>query len=157
MRHSTKPEECEGPIVAADPVNNRRSRLETWATHLKDIRTLLLSAFKKLLSTGAGSQRRMKVIESLSLGGKQRLYLVRCDERQYLVGAGTESVATIVAIESQSQTGNPSPAPARRPLAPPQATSAYGKRPWLVNSSTPIPSTRAGLASGDATGQGVWQ
>jgi hypothetical protein len=41
-------------------------------------------------------KRRMRVVESLSLGGRRQLLLVRCDEQEYLVGTGPDSVETIV-------------------------------------------------------------
>ncbi|RSL19464.1 flagellar biosynthesis protein FliO [Edaphobacter aggregans] len=46
-----------------------------------------------------GQQRLMKVVETLPLGGKRQLMLVRCGEKHFLVGGGLESVETIVRVE----------------------------------------------------------
>jgi flagellar biogenesis protein FliO len=43
-------------------------------------------------------ERRMKLTETLSLGGKRQLMLVICDGQSFLVGAGGDGVETIVAI-----------------------------------------------------------
>ena len=46
---------------------------------------------------GSGARRRrMRVVESLALGGRRQLMLVVCDGQEYLVGTGPESVETIV-------------------------------------------------------------
>ena len=41
------------------------------------------------------STRQMKVIETLALGPKKQLVLVRCGDECFLVGTGAESVTTI--------------------------------------------------------------
>jgi flagellar biogenesis protein FliO len=46
--------------------------------------------------------RRMKVLETLSMGPKRQLVLVCCDGEKYLVGTGPESVQTIVRIEPRA-------------------------------------------------------
>jgi len=43
-------------------------------------------------------ERRMKLTETLSLGGKRQLMLVICDGQSFLVGTGGDGVGTIVAI-----------------------------------------------------------
>jgi flagellar biogenesis protein FliO len=45
-----------------------------------------------------GQQRLMKVVETLPLGGKRQLMLVRCGDEHFLVGGGFESVETIVRV-----------------------------------------------------------
>jgi flagellar biogenesis protein FliO len=47
-----------------------------------------------------GQQRLMKVIETLPVGGKRQLMLVRCGDEHFLVGGGFESVETIVRVKS---------------------------------------------------------
>ncbi|QHN03912.1 flagellar biosynthetic protein FliO [Granulicella sp. WH15] len=42
--------------------------------------------------------RRMEVIETVSLGGRRSLILVRCGGQQFLVGCGPEQVNTIAAV-----------------------------------------------------------
>jgi flagellar biogenesis protein FliO len=43
-------------------------------------------------------ERRMKLAETLSLGGKRQLMLVICDGQRFLVGTGGDGVGTIVAV-----------------------------------------------------------
>lgn len=43
-------------------------------------------------------EKRMKLVETLSLGGKRQLMLVECDGQKYLVGAGVDGAQTIVAV-----------------------------------------------------------
>ena len=44
--------------------------------------------------------RKLQVIETLSLGGKKQISLVRCGTERFLVGGGLESVTTIVKLEN---------------------------------------------------------
>lgn len=45
--------------------------------------------------------RRMKVLETLPIGGKKQLMLVSCDGEKYLVATGPETVQTIVRVEAR--------------------------------------------------------
>jgi flagellar biogenesis protein FliO len=45
-----------------------------------------------------GGERRMELLETLSLGGKRQVQLVRCGDEQFLMGGSLESVETIVKI-----------------------------------------------------------
>ncbi|MBS1798848.1 MAG: flagellar biosynthetic protein FliO [Acidobacteria bacterium] len=52
------------------------------------------------------SVRQMQLLETLSVGGKRQLALVRCGREQFLVGMGAEAVSTIVKIgNSESEQG----------------------------------------------------
>ncbi len=42
--------------------------------------------------------RQMEVVETVSLGGRRSLILVRCGGQQFLVGCGPEQVNTIAAV-----------------------------------------------------------
>ena len=44
------------------------------------------------------TQKQMKLLETLTLGGKRQLMLVSCGEQKFLVGVGADGVQTIVAI-----------------------------------------------------------
>jgi len=44
----------------------------------------------------ARAERRMELVEVLPLGGKRQLMMVECDGRRYLLGAGSDSVQSIV-------------------------------------------------------------
>lgn len=58
------------------------------------------SSFERIMSAqGRGAKRKqMKLVESLSLGNKRQLLLVVCDNQRYLVGAGADSVGSILPI-----------------------------------------------------------
>jgi hypothetical protein len=61
-----------------------------------------LLAWAHALWTGgwarAEGKRQMNVVETLSLGGRKQLHLVRCGTEHFLVGTGAESVETIVPV-----------------------------------------------------------
>ncbi len=44
-------------------------------------------------------QKRLKVVETLTIGPKKQLVLVSCGEQCFLVGTGSDSVQTIVRVE----------------------------------------------------------
>lgn len=46
------------------------------------------------------SIKQMKLLETLSLGGKRQLMLVSCAGERFLVGGGLESVEAIVRVQS---------------------------------------------------------
>lgn len=51
------------------------------------------------------SDRHMELVETLNLGGKRQLLLVVCDGRRILVGAGGDSVHSIVAMTPAAAQG----------------------------------------------------
>lgn len=48
----------------------------------------------------SGRARHLQLIETLSLGGKRQLMLVKCNGEHFLVGAGAEGVQTIVGLRA---------------------------------------------------------
>jgi flagellar biogenesis protein FliO len=46
-------------------------------------------------------QRQLRLVETLSLGGKRQLMLVTCGEESFLVGGGMDSVETIVRLKNE--------------------------------------------------------
>jgi len=44
------------------------------------------------------ADRRLQLVETLPLGGKRQLILVRCDGSDFLVGAGSDGVSAITPI-----------------------------------------------------------
>jgi len=58
-----------------------------------------------LLRDGSGQRqaqrRQLQVVETLQLGGKKQLMLVSCAGENFLVGAGVDSVETIVRVRSE--------------------------------------------------------
>ena len=53
-----------------------------------------------------GGTRQMAVMETLPLGGRKQLMLVKCGETQFLVGTGAESVQTIVRVDGDKVEGS---------------------------------------------------
>lgn len=49
----------------------------------------------------AGITRQMELLETLPLGGRRQLMLVRCGEERFLVGGGLDCVQSIVKIATQ--------------------------------------------------------
>jgi hypothetical protein len=47
----------------------------------------------------AGLDRRLKLVETLQLGGKCQLMLILCDGRPVLIGAGGDSIQSMVEIQ----------------------------------------------------------
>ena len=50
-------------------------------------------------------EKQMQLVETLALGGKRQLMLVSCGAERFLVGAGAESVETIVRITAGGAMG----------------------------------------------------
>lgn len=46
------------------------------------------------------AQRRMQLIETLPLGGKRQVMLIRCEEEMFLVGGSLEGIETIVPLQA---------------------------------------------------------
>ncbi len=70
--------------------------------------SLMLQAFERIISAQARAGRRnqMKLVESLPLGNRRQLLLIVCDNQRYLVGAGADSVGSILAVEASSASGD---------------------------------------------------
>ena len=51
--------------------------------------------------------RKLQVIETISLGGKRQISLVRCGSEHFLAGGGFESVTAIVKLENMPEQGKP--------------------------------------------------
>ena len=51
----------------------------------------------------ARATRRLQLVETLQLGGKRQLMLVRCDGQLVLVGAGGDGIQSIAALRPQTQ------------------------------------------------------
>jgi len=90
--------------------------------------------FKRFLAErlrARAAQRSLQVLDVLPLGGKQRLMVVRCYERSFLLGVGDKEVRSIAELE-----------PAEAPLAATSAPTAPA-RPARVTGTT-FASTLAG-------------
>lgn len=47
------------------------------------------------------AEREMRLVETLSLGGRRQLLLVVCGSERFLIGTGADSVETIVQIAGE--------------------------------------------------------
>jgi len=55
-----------------------------------------------------GRLRRMALVESLELGNRRQLFLVTCDDRHFLVGAGADRIGTVIAMpEPEGSSSDP--------------------------------------------------
>lgn len=64
----------------------------------------LLQAWSRRSSLRERVGRRLQLVETLPVGGKRQLMLVRCGEEFFLVGGGLESIATIVKVDGNGLT-----------------------------------------------------
>ena len=48
------------------------------------------------------AKRRLQVLETLSIGPKKQMLLIRCDGEKYLVATGPDSVQTIIRVEPRT-------------------------------------------------------
>ncbi len=63
----------------------------------------VINVYKRWRSnaTQASAARQLQILETITLGPKKQLLLVRCGARQFLVGTGAESVQAIVCMEEE--------------------------------------------------------
>ena len=60
----------------------------------------LLRVWRSRSAGRDGRARRMQIVETLPVGGRRQLMLVRCGEEHFLVGGGAESITAIVKVAS---------------------------------------------------------
>jgi flagellar biogenesis protein FliO len=75
------------------------------------IQSPLLATVRALATRGFGrirgrsrSERRLQLIETLSLGGKRQLMLIVCDGQHFLIGGGSDSVCSVTPILPHAHT-----------------------------------------------------
>ena len=61
---------------------------------------MLMAFWANRRSVKAGVLRQMKLIEVLPLGGKRELMLVQCAGKRFVVGGGSDSIDSIVLLDS---------------------------------------------------------
>jgi flagellar biogenesis protein FliO len=61
----------------------------------------VLGVLRGLRTERQQSVKQLKLLETLSLGGKRQLMLVSCAGEHFLVGGGSESVETIVRVQGE--------------------------------------------------------
>lgn len=59
------------------------------------------SQLRDLRSRREVRRRQLRLVETLSLGGKRQLMLVTCGGESFLVGGGMDSVETIVPLKTE--------------------------------------------------------
>jgi flagellar biogenesis protein FliO len=86
------------------------------------------------------SKRSLQVLDVLPLSGKQKLVVVRCYDRSFLLGVGDKELRSIAELELE-----PAPIPAAEPIQPPKTLPAFAallkkellSRPAPVEPATP--------------------
>ena len=61
----------------------------------------VLGQWRGLHSRREVHRKRLRLVETLPLGGKRQLMLVTCGGESFLVGCGMDSVETIVSLKSE--------------------------------------------------------
>lgn len=64
---------------------------------------VLLRLWADRRAAKAGDSRQMELLETLSLGGRRQLMLIRCGDERFLVGGSLDGIETMVKLG----TGNP--------------------------------------------------
>src|ERR1700722_18436930 len=71
----------------------------------------IIGGLRNWRGNNISQQKQLRVLESLSLGGKRQLMLGSCGEERFLVGGGSDSVETIVRVgmvgNLEAPTGSP--------------------------------------------------
>ncbi len=71
-----------------------------WVKRQNGLVAVLLDLWSKRRTAREGRVRQMEILETLSLGGKRQVMLIRCGEDRFLIGAGAEHVIAIVRVGS---------------------------------------------------------
>lgn len=102
-------------------------------------------AFKRLFAralTSRAARRSLQIIDVLPLGGKQRLAVVRCYDRSFIVGLGDKELCLVAELDAQA---NPELGPAAvEPLATAADQNAFQR---LLRAARPRPPARQPAAS----------
>jgi len=61
----------------------------------------VLAGLREYRGVCTSTRKEMRLLETLSLGGRRQLMLVECGGERFLVGGGAESVETIVQVAMQ--------------------------------------------------------
>ena len=59
---------------------------------------------------GRGSARTLETLDVLPLGGRQKLAVVRCYDRSYLIGMGDKEVRLLAALDPEQEESDQAPA-----------------------------------------------
>ena len=101
--------------------------------------------FKRLFARSLASRaakRSLQVLDLLPLGGKQRLAVVRCYERTFVVGLGDKELCLVAELDPQSL-----PEPAREALPTRADQGAFRRLLDAARPKEPRPAARPAAAS----------
>lgn len=104
----------------------------------------LLLALRKGLAASLrarASRRSLSVIDVLPLGGRQRVLVLRCYDRTFLVGAGDKELTPIAELDAAVG----SEAPRKEPM--PADREAFARALEAIRKTLPAPKLGASLAS----------
>ena len=79
--------------------------------------TLLAWGFKKLIAghiSARAAKRNLQILDVLPMGGKQKLAVVRCYDRVFLIGLGDKEIAQISELDGVIADEGDAKAPAER-------------------------------------------
>lgn len=99
--------------------------------------------FSRAISARA-ARRSLQVVDVLPLGGKQRLAVVRCYDRTFVVGLGDKEVSLVAELDVQAL-----PEPTAEPLPLPADQSAFQRllQRAVPRAPRPQPAAAAAMAS----------
>ena len=121
---------------------------------------LLAYLFRRFLADGLkrrAAQRSLQILDVLPLGGRQKLAVVRCYDRSFLLGIGDKEVRSIAELDAATLTeAAPKPA-AERPFtrelvraieaAVPKRRKSQASAPSTDSAGVPIVATRSAKRS----------
>jgi flagellar biogenesis protein FliO len=84
--------------------NMQAAGQRTRPRELEGLAAWVLTRLRVLRGVRSAERKQMRLLETLSLGGKRQLMLVECGDERYLVGGGPEGVQTIVRTSGQTAT-----------------------------------------------------
>ena len=78
------------------------NKVATTATHeMQGLAGWLLGLLRGWRGQREMQRKQLRLVETLSLGGKRQLMLVTCGGESFLIGAGMDSVETIVRLKAE--------------------------------------------------------
>lgn len=96
--------------VAQQPVGPDMTRYTVVCVGLLVSVLLLAWGFKRFIGTSLrrrASKRSLQVLDVLPLGGRQKLIVVRCYDRNFLLGVGDKELSSIAELEVQDDDDAP--------------------------------------------------
>ena len=89
--------------VLRDAGQGRLSKPKPYAaTGTQGLASWVLGLIQDWRSGSEVPLKRLRLVESLPLGGKRQLMLVACDEEIFLIGGGPENVGSIVQLNART-------------------------------------------------------